>query len=324
MAATVWAGRSGDKVVAARAADPGRRPGARALALRRGAPVTAPSAPSSAPAAAPGAPVDLVCLDVDGTLVGSAGVVPEAVWPAVERLRAAGVRLCVCSGRPGFGQARALAERLDPDGWHVFQNGASVVHLGSGASRSTPLPGGAADELADRARATGRLLEVYTDLAYAVEAHSPAAGERAARHAALLGVPYEPRPVSALGGPAVRAQWLTTAPEAALIRAEPHAGLTVAASTSPVMPDTLFLNVTAEGVDKGAAVRAVAEAYGVPLARVMMVGDGANDVSALRAVGWAVAMGNAEHEALEAAAYRVGHVDGLGLVEALGLALRGG
>jgi hypothetical protein len=281
--------------------------------------MTAP--PPAGPRAPAAARVDLVCLDVDGTLVGSAGVVPDAVWAAAARARAAGVRLCVCSGRPGFGQARELAARLDPDGWHVFQNGASVVHLGGGGSRSTPLPAAAADALVARARATGRVLELYTDRLYAVEPRTAAGAERARRHAALLGVAYEPRPYDALDAPPVRAQWLTTAPEAALIRAEPHDGLALSPSTSPVMPDTLFLNITAAGVDKGGAVRAVAGAYGVPMARVMMVGDGANDVPALRAAGVAVAMGNAEHEALDAAGHRVGHVDALGLVEAFALAL---
>ena len=103
--------------------------------------------------------------------------------------------------------------------------------------------------------------------------------------------------------------------------AEPHDGLTLSHSLSPVMPDASFLNVTPAGVDKGEAVRAVAQAYDVPLEHVMMVGDGANDVPALQIVGAAVAMGNAERAARDAARFHVGDVDQGGLVEALTLAL---
>jgi len=279
------------------------------------------------PAAAAGPPaaarVDLVCLDVDGTLVGSAGVVPEPVWEAVGRARARGVRLCVCSGRPGFGQARDLARRLDPEGWHVFQNGASVVHVATGASRSSALPREGAAALVARARATDRVLELYTDQAYAVEPRTAAGAEHARQHAALLGVPYAPRSYDALDAVPVRAQWLTNEDAAPAILAEPHPGLTVTASTSPVMPETVFLNITAAGVDKGVALRAVAEAYGVPLARVMMVGDGNNDVPALRAAGVAVAMGHSDPGALAAADHHVGDVDALGLLEAFAIALDG-
>jgi hydroxymethylpyrimidine pyrophosphatase-like HAD family hydrolase len=118
----------------------------------------------------------------------------------------------------------------------------------------------------------------------------------------------------------VRAQWLLPHDEADAVMAEPHVGLTLAHSLSPVMPDTSFVNVTAAGVDKGAAVRRVAKAYGVPLERAMMVGDGQNDVSTMRIVGAPVAMGNAEPAALAAARYTVGSVDDDGLVEAFALA----
>jgi Cof subfamily protein (haloacid dehalogenase superfamily) len=260
--------------------------------------------------------VGLVCIDVDGTLVGSGGRVPPEVWPQVERLRALGVRLAVCSGRPAFGLARGYAERLDADGWHVFQNGASVVHLPSGESRSHGLPAAAVAALVGRARATGRVLELYTDTVYAVESRA----DRAVRHAGLLGVPYEPRDLLSLEGRIVRAQWMVAHDEAEGVLAEPHGGMTVAVSTSPVMPDTSFVNVTAPGADKAAAVRALAESYGIPMERVMMVGDGHNDLGALRAVGVPVAMGNSEPEVLAAARHVVGHVDRGGLAQALRLA----
>src|SRR5215213_10938834 len=100
--------------------------------------------------------IELICVDVDGTLVGSSGGVTAEVWNAVERARAAGARLAICSGRPAFGMTRELAERLDPGGWHVFQNGASIVHLPTGDSRSACIPRPAIDDLVDRARVTGR------------------------------------------------------------------------------------------------------------------------------------------------------------------------
>lgn len=261
--------------------------------------------------------IGLICIDVDGTLVGSSGTVLPEVWDAADRVRATGRRLAVCSGRPGFGVARRFAERLEPGGWHVFQNGASVVHLPSAESHSRPLPAAAVARLVATARATGRVLELYSDLDYAVES----ADARAVGHAALLGVPYAPRPLDAFEGPVVRAQWLVAHEDADRVAAEPQEDLTVATSLSPVMPETVFVNMTPRGVDKSVAVRSVAAAYGVPLEQVMMVGDGANDAPALRVVGFPVAMGNAEPEARAAARYEVAHVDRLGLVEALEMAL---
>ena len=261
--------------------------------------------------------IGLICIDVDGTLVGSSGEVAGASWTMLARIRARGVRLAICSGRPAFGKTRGYAERLDPDGWHVFQNGASVVHLPGGNTRSRPLATAIVRALVDRSRETGRPLELYGDAEHAVEMDVP----RAREHASLLGIPFVLRDLLAFDAPVVRAQWLLSHDEVDAVCAEPHDGLTLSHSLSPVMPDTSFLNVTPAGVDKGEAVRAVAREYGIPLERVMMVGDGANDVPAMRLVGAPVAMGNAEPAAAAAARYRVGDVDAGGLVDALELAL---
>lgn len=257
--------------------------------------------------------IELICVDVDGTLVGSSGDVAPEVWPAVERAREAGARLVICSGRPAFGLTRELAERLDPQGWHVFQNGASIVHLPTGRSRSGHIPGDAVRMLVARARETGRILELYTDTEYAVESTD----DRARRHAGLLGVPFAPRPFGELRGAIVRAQWIVPLAEEAAVLVEPHDGLVLTPSTSPVMPDTAFISLTAPGLDKAGAVRVVAEEYGIPLERVMMVGDGINDLEAMCVVGFPVAMGNAGAEVRAVARHHVGHVDRGGLVEAL-------
>lgn len=262
--------------------------------------------------------IRLVCIDVDGTLVGANGTVHPSVWRAAERARAAGIRLAICSGRPAFGVAREYAERLDRDGWHGFQNGASVIHLPTGNSRSVHIAPETVAMLVLRARANGdaRLLELYTDNEYAFESTSP----RARAHAALLGVPFHPRPLDSLAGPIVRAQWLLSHAEAAVVAGEPHPGLEVSPSTSPVMPGTEFVSMTLAGVDKATAVRALAAEYDLPLGQVMFVGDGRNDASAMEIVGAPVAMANAEPEARAVARQFVGHVDDGGLADALDFA----
>ena len=180
-----------------------------------------------------------MCIDVDGTLVGTSGLVRADVWRAAERARAAGIRLAVCSGRPAFGITRAHAERLDAEGWHSFQNGASVVHLASGRTRSARLAPESVAMLVSRARSTGRLLELYTDDGYAFVGES----ERSRAHAALLGVPFEKRPIESLRGPIVRALWLLPHAEADAVLAEPHPGLELSRSTSPVMPPCRFSTI---------------------------------------------------------------------------------
>jgi hydroxymethylpyrimidine pyrophosphatase-like HAD family hydrolase len=131
--------------------------------------------------------------------------------------------------------------------------------------------------------------------------------------------PRQRRDRRSLRAPVVRAQWLVAHDEMEEVLAEPHQGLSLSHSLSPVMPDASFINVTPEGVDKAFAVRLVADSYGVPLDRVMMVGDSANDESAMRIVGMPVAMGNAEPGVRDIATTCVASVDEDGLAEALAL-----
>jgi len=263
--------------------------------------------------------VRLVCIDVDGTLVGTGGAVHPRVWPAAAKARAAGVRLAVCSGRPGFGVTRDLAARVDPEAWHCFQNGASVVHLSTGLSRSAELGAETVAMLVARARRVGRPLELYSDDDYVTESEV----EMVQRHAGFLGIPFQRRSFESLGGPVVRGQWLVTHDQAPSVLGEPHPGLEVSPSLAPAMPDGVFVNLTRTGVNKGFAVRIIAAEYRIALEEVMYVGDGFNDTPAMRIVGRPIAMGNAEHVAREITPELVGSVDEGGLADALERAIDG-
>lgn len=259
--------------------------------------------------------IGLIGIDVDGTLVGSSGAVPELIWELAAQARAAGIHIALCSGRPAFGLAAEYARRLDDDGWHIFQNGASVVNLATHESRSTPLPEGSVRGLITHARETGHVLELYGDDEYVVESEAPWAKE----HAELLGLPFRPRPYETLSPPLVRAQWLLSPEHARQVVAP--AGLEMADSTSPLMPDVRFIGMTRQGVSKGTAMREIAGAYRVDMRDVMYVGDSGNDLSALRVVGHPIAMGNADPEVIQAAQRTVGHVNDAGLADALKLAI---
>ena len=263
--------------------------------------------------------IRLIGIDVDGTLVGHTGEVAPRVWETAGVARAKGIRLALCSGRPAFGRAVEFARQLDTNGWHVFQNGASIVHLPTRQSRSVPLPPEAVTGFIDEARASGNatVLELYSDQDWVAESTATWAME----HASLLGVKFEPRPFDSLGGPAVRAQWLLTVAQAKEVMSRPHPGLEVAQSTSPLMPETQFVGLTRAGVSKASAMRIIAEEYDIDMRDVMYVGDSGNDLSALRVVGHPIAMGNADPEVIRVAERTVGHVDDGGVADALQIAI---
>ena len=81
--------------------------------------------------------------------------------------------------------------------------------------------------------------------------------------------------------------------------------------------DPSYLEFMARGVNKGAGLRAAAEALGLGPQEVMAVGDGHNDLPMLRWAGVSVAMGNASDEVKAAAQFVTENCDRDGLAAAL-------
>ncbi len=220
--------------------------------------------------------------DLDGTLVGPDGVA-ERVWPALARLREAGVRVSVCTGRPGRGAAARYAQRADPEGLHVFEAGA-VVMRGTGELVSArTLDPAHATALAELAGHLGATLEAYTaDGRHLVRARDALVRQ----HEALLGVEAEVVrwPPEA---PVVRLLWMTpedgwpalaTASEAAMRLVSAHP------ARSPKMPGVRFVSMTAPGVSKGSGIADVLARLGLSRTHAAMAGDDLNDLDGFDAV----------------------------------------
>jgi Cof subfamily protein (haloacid dehalogenase superfamily) len=255
----------------------------------------------------------LICLDVDGTLVGRSGAPSTVLWGAAERARARGQRLTLCTARLAAGPTRTWAERLDPQGWHVFHTGAARWNPARDEVREVPMTAEQVAECHAVAAQRGWVVETYAWDDYVVDSADPLA----VAHAGLLALEHRRRPVTDLANAVVRVQFVVTDADAADALAHAPAGTAASAATSPIMPGAVFVSVTAEGVSKAAGVRAVAADLGVQPDEVMMVGDGHNDLSAMAAVGWPVAMGNAEPEVLAAARLVVADVERDGAAEAI-------
>jgi Cof subfamily protein (haloacid dehalogenase superfamily) len=255
----------------------------------------------------------LICLDVDGTLVGEAGVPSAVLWASAERARRRGQRLTLCTARLAAGPTRQWASRLDPDGWHVFHTGAARWNPATGQVREVALSADQVAACAALAAERDWVFEAYSWDDYVVDRESKLSVD----HAALLGLPLPVGPIDDLTGAIVRVQYVVEAADAAeAVRLAPP-GTTASGATSPMMPGAVFVSVTVDSVSKAAGIAAVAADLGVGVDRVMMVGDGHNDLDAIAAVGWGVAMGNAEPEVKAAARLHVPDVEADGAAEAI-------
>ena len=263
--------------------------------------------------------IPLVCIDVDGTLVGPSRKVTNGVWNAVDQALERGQRLALTTARGAFGASWEMASRLDPNGWHVFHAGGAVVNTGDLQSRAHSIDTEIVDTAIEIAMANDWVLELYSPNAYAVDSD----GELAVDHADLMEVPFEGIPLDdfrQVHEEIVRAQFVVGVEQIpAVTDALTPTGLSVTSATSPIMPGVAFISATRTGITKATGIEMICQELGITKESVMMIGDGLNDLPAIRAVGHPVAMGNAEDEVKAQARYVVADVVDDGVVEALEL-----
>lgn len=263
--------------------------------------------------------IPLVVLDLDGTVIGSTGLVQACVYEAIERARAAGVRIAVCTGRPAIGVALRFAQRVGPNNAHIFQSGAHIAYPDGETLRVSALKEATTRNLITHARSLGAVLELYTPTSLFVERNS----ELAEKHQALLGFSAIVQDLTDVveNEPVIRAQWVISEDKLEAVRDVAIPGAQLTHGISPALPGAHFVSVTQAGVSKGSALRELCEAMKVKRENVMAVGDSDGDLPMLEVVGHPVIMGNSHRDLLAKFDTIVGDVDECGVAEALEIAL---
>lgn len=221
----------------------------------------------------------LMAFDLDGTLITEQGREPDAATAqALARLRAAGVKLAIITGRDLAPDA--VLEAMQPDAV-ATNNGGRIVVNGElhSETRFTPadLEAVLAHDLDDARTVLFTADRLYVDLPRGTEpepwmiARNPGPLSEAPTEAVLKAGFYHPQVAGFAGR---------------LRQSHPHLVLTGAQA-----PYLSFLTITPQGAHKGAALSLIADALEVPHSRAVAYGDSDNDEAMLETAGYAVQVG---------------------------------
>ncbi len=244
---------------------------------------------------------DLLVCDLDGTLVGKAEPLDPALVDAFHEARERGLLISLATGRMPPGAER-FRDELGITAPCIFYNGALVRdHVGGRDLFSLTLPRGL----------LGRAYDVFTnapihplfyrdDRLYCLEETFPVLEYAEEQHIRVEPIP-DPEDFLRLGG-FVKSLFIGHPATLPLVRGElepvarPDARL--------VMTRKDYLEMIPAPASKGVALRHLCEHLGVPLSRVIAVGDQENDLEMIEAAGLGVAMPDAP-ERVRAAAGRI-------------------
>jgi Cof subfamily protein (haloacid dehalogenase superfamily) len=253
----------------------------------------------------------LLALDLDGTIIDPRLNLDPRDGEALARIKAAGVEVIACTGRP-FPGALPWVQQLGLDGPIICYQGAQV-RMPDG---ETILDHGIAHDLAMEvirfARERNLHVQAYRDDLLLIERDRPEAHEYS-EHAGM-----EIHVVGDLdeGIGATTPKLVIVASSMALEQLLPEvrrrwAGRLIAATSMPT-----YLEFTTVESDKASALQFVCERLGVPQAETVAVGDGRNDASMIAWAGLGVAIEGSPPE-VQAAADRTIPGPGLGGIKQL-------
>lgn len=302
-----------------------RRSKATALSLVLAASCGAGTPPAE-PAPSPRAPAPITAgprfpvmyLDMDGTLLGSDHQLRPATTRALADYQRCGGRYGVATGRT-IEQVRSFLDQLTPDLPLVLFNGAALYDpTGERLLSASTVPAAAVAALLEQIGDDERVEVVLIQLAEQTLAYPDS--DRLEEVAQMLHLSIE----RACGAPAgclepgqepIKLLVITDGDLAQELVDDIEGGLPPGVRAVVGYPSAV--EVTAEGVDKSVAIRAVLEGEGLTMDQAVVIGDSANDLEMLSDVPVSIAMEGCHPSSCAAALLRAGSNDSDTIAEIL-------
>ncbi len=252
--------------------------------------------------------IQLIAVDLDGTLLDDDHfTIPPKNVSALKAARAAGVKVAVATGR-SWSLVRDTVAPLGGIDYAIVANGAAVLEVQTGRwLRRSCFPNDVSLKLIDYLEARSIPFELYCEGEnYVCPACLDALTEEAFFSSDFVEAyrkvsTFVPDLKEALAGREMeKIDVFYLPPDRA---EEVRAGLQEITPMELAQAAELNLEFTAPGVNKGVALKALADSLGLASGEVMAFGDAGNDLEMLRWAGWSFAMENGIPAAKEAARF---------------------
>jgi HAD superfamily hydrolase (TIGR01484 family) len=275
--------------------------------------------------------IQLIAIDMDGTLLGSDGQVSERNIASLRAAEAAGIEIVVATGRRHCYAMHILRGlKLREANALVSSNGTVIRTIGAELLHRTHMPVATARRICEHMvdfRST--LVMTFDNVGSdgedgrgAIVVENMAVLEATVRRWVKVNEPYiaEVSPLSDALGDEPPIQMMLCGPIARMREAEAHllehprvtpVGQEAAADAELTLHRTVYperdlciLDVLPAGCSKASALGKLAELRGISMQEVMAIGDNWNDVPMLEAAGRAVVMSNAPDDVKDLAEAR--------------------
>ena len=271
-------------------------------------------------------PIQLIAMDLDGTLLDGQGKMPAANIRAVEEAAARGIEIVIVTGRR-FDSARQIAAELACEAHLICSNGALIKSSAGHTHFRKLLPAPVARHVLEATAEFRSCAGVLFDRPFdrqiifeRVDWESPFVGPYLRRHRHQV-AEVDPLTACLDEEDPIEVLYLDTCARitSAFQLLEPLArehNFTLALTEYPHR-NLSMLDVLSQGVNKGAALAEWARLRGIPRENVMALGDNWNDREMLEYAGLPVVMGNSVPELKTLGWSVTGSNDECGLADAI-------